>query len=59
MEEEEIHGAQGHGFCTQAQFRTYSTDVLVLYTIFIVKMTADSVKLYIAKTTSMMTIKRE
>lgn len=36
-----------------------STDVLVLYTIFAIKMIADSMKLYIAKTTSMMTIKRE
>jgi hypothetical protein len=36
-----------------------STDVLVLYTIFIIKTTADSVKLYITKTVSMMTDKKE
>jgi hypothetical protein len=36
-----------------------STDVLVLYTFFIIKTTADSVKLYIAKTASMMTDKKE
>jgi hypothetical protein len=36
-----------------------STDVLVLFTIFIIKMTADSVTLYITKTASMMGIKRQ
>ncbi len=35
------------------------TDVLSLNAIFVIKMTTDSMKLYITKTASMMTIKRD
>ena len=58
MVEEEIHGSQGHGFvikCNLAQ----TADVLVLDIIFVIRTTADSVKLYIAKTASMTTVERE
>ncbi len=41
--------------CNLAQ----TADVLVLDIIFIIKMTTDSVKLYIAKTASMTTVERE
>jgi hypothetical protein len=37
----------------------HTTDVLILYAIFIIKTTTDAMKLCTTKTASMMTIKRE
>ncbi len=45
MVEEEIHGSQGHDFAIKRNL-AQTADVLLLDIIFIIKTTADSVKLY-------------